>query len=154
MERPASMPAELVDHLGLMYDMLLIAYQADLTRICTFMIGREGSQRHFSRDLRDPRCASSNCPPHHKGDAALIGKSTEDQPVSRGETLFSRFVAKLARTQDGDGTLLDHMMILYGAGMSDPNQHNPADLPTIMVHGRQRPHQGRAPMSMCPLLHQ
>jgi hypothetical protein len=130
MERPASMPAELVDHLGLMYDMLLIAYQADLTRICTFMIGREGSQRTF-REIGIPDAHHPIT--HHKGDPALIGKV---QKINRYHVeLFSRFVAKLAGTQDGDGTLLDHMMILYGAGMSDPNQHNPADLPTMMVGG-------------------
>ena len=94
------------------------------------LLGREGSQRTF-REIGIPDAHHPIT--HHKGDAALIAKV---QKINRYHVeLFSRFVAKLAATQDGDGTLLDHMMILYGAGMSDPNQHNPADLPTMMVGG-------------------
>lgn len=129
-EKPASTPADLVEHLNLMYDMLTIAFQTDSTRIATLMIGREASVRTY-REIGIPE--SHHPMTHHKGDATLIEKVAK---IDRYHMeLFSSFVGKLAGTPDGDGSLLDHMIILNGAGMSDGNSHSNSGVPTMVVGG-------------------
>jgi len=126
--KPDGIPAELAGHLRLMYDLLRVAFQTDSTRIATLMVGREGSLRSYEEigipDAHHPIT-------HHRGNADLIARVTR---INRHHMqLFSEFVGALARTQDGDGSLLDHTMILYGAGLADGNSHQHDHLPTMLV---------------------
>ncbi len=130
MAKPDGAPVALGDHIRLMYDLLLVAFQTDSTRIATLLVGREGSLRTY-REIEIPD--SHHPMTHHKGDAALIEKVYR---INRYHMeLFAGFVGKLARTPDGDGTLLDHTMILYGGGLADGNRHQHDELPVMMVGG-------------------
>jgi hypothetical protein len=130
MEKPGAIPAQLTEHVRLMYELLRLAFQSDSTRIATLMVGREGSLRSYD-EIGVPE--SHHPITHHQGRVDLIEK------VARINVhhmqLFSEFVGSLARTPDGDGTLLDHMMILYGAGLADGNSHQHDHLPTMLVGG-------------------
>jgi hypothetical protein len=128
--RPAAIPAQLSGHLRLMYDLLRIAFQTDSTRIATLMVGREGSLRSYE-EVGVPE--SHHPITHHQGRRELIEKVAL---INRHHMqLFSEFVASLASTPDGDGSLLDHTMILYGAGLADGNSHQHDHLPTMLVGG-------------------
>jgi uncharacterized protein DUF1552 len=129
-EKPAGIPAQLSEHLRLFYDLLRVAFQTDSTRIATLMVGREGSLRSYE-EIGVPE--SHHPITHHQGRADLIEKVIEIN--CHHMRLFSEFVASLARTEDGDGTLLDHTMILYGGGLADGNSHQHDHLPTILVGG-------------------
>lgn len=130
MAKPDGAPVNLAEHIRLMYDLLLVAFQSDSTRIATLLVGREGSLRTY-REIDIPD--SHHPMTHHKGDAALIEKVYR---INRYHMeLFSGFVAKLANTPEGDGTLLDHTMILYGGGLADGNRHQHDELPVMMVGG-------------------
>jgi Protein of unknown function (DUF1552) len=130
MEKPEATPVELSEHLKLMYDLLLVAFQTDSTRIATLMVGREGSLRTYP-EIGIPDCHHPLT--HHKGQADLIEKVYQ---INRHHMeLFSGFVAKLAASSDGDGTLLDHTMILYGGGLADGNRHQHDHLPAMLVGG-------------------
>jgi hypothetical protein len=129
-EKPAGTPAQLSEHLRLFYDLLRVAFQTDSTRVATLMVGREGSLRSYE-EIGVPE--SHHPITHHQGRADLIEKVTEIN--CHHMRLFSEFVATLARTEDGDGTLLDHTMILYGGGLADGNSHQHDHLPTILVGG-------------------
>jgi hypothetical protein len=129
-EKPGAIPAQLSEHLRLMYDLLRVAFQTDSTRIATLMVGREGSLRSYDEiGVRD----SHHPITHHQGRTDLIEKVARIN-VHHVE-LFRDFVSSLARTPDGDGTLLDHTMILYGAGLADGNSHEHDHLPTMVVGG-------------------
>ncbi len=128
--KPDAIPAELAGHLRLMYDLLRVAFQTDSTRIATLMVGREGSLRSYD-EIGIP---DSHHPiTHHQGRVDLIEKVTRINVHHM--QLFSEFVGSLARTEDGDGSLLDHVMILYGAGLADGNSHQHDHLPTMLVGG-------------------
>lgn len=129
-EKPDATPVELRDHTRIMYELLRVGFQSDTTRVATFMIGREGSVRTY----REIGISDSHHPmTHHKGDSALIEKVAK---INRYHAeLFAEFVAKLAATPDGDGTLLDHSMIVYGGGIADGNRHQHEELPTVLVGG-------------------
>jgi hypothetical protein len=129
-ERPAAIPAQLAGHLRLMYDLLRVAFQTDSTRIATLMVGREGSLRSYD-EIGVPE--SHHPITHHQGRAGLIEKVVRIN--CHHLQLFSEFIASLARTEDGDGSLLDHTMILYGAGLADGNSHQHDHLPTMLVGG-------------------
>jgi hypothetical protein len=129
-EKPAAMPAQLAGHLRLMYDLLRVAFQTDSTRIATLMVGREGSLRSYD-EIGVPE--SHHPITHHQGRADLIEKVARIN--CHHMQLFAEFVASLARTKDGDGSLLDHSMILYGAGLADGNSHQHDHLPTMLVGG-------------------
>jgi hypothetical protein len=128
MEVPDGVPAEFADHARLMFDLMAVAFQTDSTRIITFMLGREGSNRTYREiGVPDPHHGIS----HHRGDEALIVKLAK---INRFHMeLFAYFVEKVSRIQDGDGSLLDHSMILYGSGLSDGNRHTHHDLPALML---------------------
>jgi hypothetical protein len=130
MERPLGAPAGFAEHAELMYDLKLLAYQADRTRIVTFMSGHELSGRTYPEigvpDAHHPLS-------HHQGVTASLEKLTKINTYH--VTLFASFLEKLRATPDGDGSLLDHVMILYGAGMSDSNAHSPYNLPILLVGG-------------------
>lgn len=128
--QPAGIPASYADHARLMYDLQVLAYQSDLTRIITFMMAREISGRTYPEiGVPDSHHPTS----HHQEDPQQLAKLSKINLYH--VTLFSEYVQKLRATPDGDGTLLDHTMLIYGAGMSNSNQHNPANLPIALVGG-------------------
>lgn len=129
-EKPDAIPVQLAGHLRLMYDLLRVAFQTDSTRIATLMVGREGSLRSYD-EIGIPE--SHHPITHHQGRASLIEKVVRIN--CHHMRLFAEFVASLARTPDGDGSLLDHTMILYGAGLADGNSHQHDHLPTMLVGG-------------------
>jgi hypothetical protein len=127
---PVGIPESFEEHLALMYDLMTIAYQTDLTRVITFMTDRELSQRTYPQiGVTEQHHTVS----HHGNDPENIAK------VARINTyhieLFAKFLDKMRATPDGDGSLLDHAVIFYGGGMGNPNQHASDPLPLIAVGG-------------------
>jgi hypothetical protein len=128
MERPAGVPELWSDHFRLMTDLQLLAFQGDMTRVSTLITGVEGSRRVFSEiGLAEEHHGIS----HHKNDPAKIEQITRIN-VFQMENL-ARFIAKLKATREGDGCLLDHMMLLVGQGCSDGNTHRHYDLPALLI---------------------
>jgi hypothetical protein len=130
---PVGIPQSFEDHLLLMYELLTVAYQADVTRVFTFMTDRELSQRTYPNiGVAEQHHTVS----HHGNDPANIEKVAR---INRYHLeLFGRFLDRLRATPDGDGTLLDHTLIVYGGGMGNPNQHASDPLPLIAVGGATR----------------
>ena len=130
LERPMGVPATFAEHAGLMYDLQLLAWQTDRTRVTTFMSGHELSGRTYREiDVPDAHHPLS----HHRNVPEALAKLTKINTYHT--TLFASFLEKLAATPDGDGSLLDQAMILYGAGMSDSNAHSPYNLPVLLAGG-------------------
>ena len=128
MEKPYGVPADFAEHFELMTDMLTVAFQADLTRVVTFLVTREGSSRPY-RELSIP---DGHHPlTHHRNDPLMIEKVTQINAYHLRQ--FASWIEKLKSTREGDGSLLDHSMIVYGAGLSDGNRHTHEDLPTLIV---------------------
>jgi hypothetical protein len=130
LEQPQGVPPVFEDHLALMLDLQLLAMQSDLTRVASFMIGKEQSARPYPQigvpEAHHPLSHHSNVP-------EIIAHLSK---INRYHVeLFSKHVAKLRATPDGDGTLLDHMTILYGAGISNSNAHSGDNLPLLIVGG-------------------
>ena len=135
--QPAGVPASYEDHAKLMFDLQVLAFQTDLTRVTTFMLGRELSGRTYAKiGVPDSHHPTS----HHRNDPGLYEKITKINTFHT--TLFSYYLEKLAATPDGDGSLLDHVMLVYGAGMSDSNRHDNNSLPLMLVGGASGQHQG------------
>jgi len=128
LERPPGIPADHAEHARLMFDLLALAFQSDSTRIATMMIGRESSIRSYDH-IGIPEAHHQLS--HHRNDPANLAKLTKIQTYHVG--LFAKFIAKLRSTNDGDGSLLDHSMILYGAGIADSNRHTHEKLPILVV---------------------
>ncbi len=129
-DAPLGIPAAFEDHIKLMFDLQALAYQADLTRVSTFMMARELSQRTYPQvNAHDPHHSVS----HHENNAEKIDTLTRIQTYHAG--MFAYYLEKLRSTPDGDGSLLDHSMILYGSNMSSSNLHNHFPLPTVLVGG-------------------
>jgi hypothetical protein len=129
-ERPAGVPAEYEDHAKLMMDLQTIAFQADLTRAITFMLGREGSDRSY----RNIGISDGHHPlTHHQNDPEKIEKVTQIDTYH--VKLFAYYLDKLKSTPDGEGSLLDHSLVLYGSSLCDGNAHTHHDLPLVMVGG-------------------
>ena len=130
-DKPTGIPVEYPDYVNLMFDLQLIAFQTDQTRVITMMMGREGSMRTYPEiGIPDPHHPLT----HHRGNPEWIEKVTQVNTLH--VKLFAGFIAKLKATPDGDGSLLDHSMIVYGSGLSDGNRHAHDDLPIVMVgHG-------------------
>jgi len=130
-EQPEGAPPVFEDHLELMMDLKLLALQADLTRVITFMIGKEQSPRPYPQiDVPDAHHPLS----HHNNQPELVERMSR---INRYHTqLFSPYLAKLQATPDGDGSLLDHMTILYGAGISNSTRHSGQNLPLLVMGGR------------------
>jgi hypothetical protein len=127
-DQPVGIPASYEEHITLMYDMLRIALQADMTRVFTFMVGREVSQKIFPElGVTEPWHHVS----HHKGAPDAIGALLVIQHYQMQK--FAEFLEKLKQTPDGDGSLFDHLAILFGSGMSESDIHQPTDLPAILV---------------------
>jgi hypothetical protein len=130
LEVPAGVPDSFEEHLALMYDLLTLAYQADLTRVFTFMSDRELSQRTYPQiNVNEQHHTVS----HHGNDPANIAKVIKINTYH--VELFAKFLEKLRSTPDGDGSLLDHSLIVYGGGMGNPNQHASDPLPLLAVGG-------------------
>ncbi len=128
MEKPYGVPADFAEHFKLMTDMITIAFQADMTRVLTFLITREGT----SRSYREIGIADGHHPlTHHRNDPEMMEK------VARINTYhmvqFAGWVEKLKSIREGDRSLLDNSMIVYGAGLSDGNRHTHEDLPTLIA---------------------
>ncbi len=130
LERPMGVPATLTEHAGLMYDLQLLAYQTDRTRVTTFMSGHELSGRTY-REIGVPDAHHPLS--HHRNVPEALAKLTKINTYHT--TLFASFLEKLRDTPDGDGSLLDHVMLMYGAGMSDSNVHSPYNLPVLLAGG-------------------
>jgi hypothetical protein len=128
LERPAGVPAEFEDHAKLMIDMQVIAFQADLTRIVTFMIGREGSNRSYRNIAISDGHHSLT---HHQNDPEKIEKVTKIDTYHT--QLLAYYLGKLKSTPDGDGSLLDHSMVLYGSSICDGNAHTHHNLPLLLA---------------------
>ncbi len=126
--RPAGIPSEFGGHARLLSDLLVLAFQADLTRIATFVFGNDGSNRSH-REIGVPE--GHHDLSHHGGDAQKQAKVREVNKLHVRE--FAYLLKKLTATPDGTGSLLDHSMILYGSGISDGNVHNHDNLPILLA---------------------
>jgi hypothetical protein len=132
-EMPSGVPVLFADYASLMFDMQTIALQADLTRVSTLMLGREGSLRTYPEiGVPDPHHPLT----HHRDNPEWIEKVTKVNVFHMEQ--FAKFVGKLATTPDGDGTLLDHTVIVYGSGIADGNKHTHENLPVLVVGGGAR----------------
>ena len=129
-ERPVGIPDTFDAHARLMFDLLALAYQTDLTRVGTFMLSREVSSRAYP-EIGVPD-AHHGCS-HHQNDPVKLEKLAKINTFHIEQ--FAYFVDKLKSIPDGDGTLLDHSMLIYGSGISDGNIHFHMDLPTVVVGG-------------------
>jgi hypothetical protein len=130
-EQPAGIPAGFEAHGELMFDLLALAYQCDLTRVSTFMMGREVSGRAYPEvGVPDSHHPVS----HHQNRPEMIEKLAKINVFHM--QVFAHFLHKLASTPDGDGSLLDHSVILYGAGISDSNTHFHDNLPIAVLGAR------------------
>jgi hypothetical protein len=133
-EAPIGVPNDLDTHFALMFDLMALAFQADLTRVITFSMDREASMRTYSNlSISEAFHPLS----HHANDAAKQDRLAVIQTYHT--TVFARFIDRIAKTPEGDGSLLDHSMVLYGSNMSDSNRHNNDPLPSAILgraHGR------------------
>jgi hypothetical protein len=127
-EKPAGVPADFSDYAKLMFDLILVAFQTGATRVSTFMLGREGSLRAY----REIGISDAHHPiTHHDGNPELIEKVVQINTYHVEQ--FAYFLGKLKSTPDGDGTLLDHSLIVYGSGLSDGNRHEHDNLPILLA---------------------
>jgi hypothetical protein len=128
--QPAGIPDTFVAHVRLLYDLQLLAYQSDLTRVITFMYGREQTGRPYPQ-IGVPE--AHHPVTHHKGDPVQMEKCTRIQ--RHHIELFAEYVEKLRKTPDGDGSLLDHSILLFGSGISNSDRHTHGPLPIFLVGG-------------------
>jgi hypothetical protein len=136
-DAPAGIPFSFEEHIKLMYDLLVLAYQADITRVFTFMVAREESNKTYPQvGVHDGHHATS----HHQNKPEKIEKLVKIQLYHVG--LFAGFLDKLRSIPDGDGSLFDHSLILFGSNMSNSNVHNHFPLPALVVGGAAGQHRG------------
>jgi hypothetical protein len=136
--QPAGVPVSFEEYAKLMFDLQALAYQVDLTRVITFMIGREFSGRSYP----EIGVSEAHHPlSHHQYDPAKVAAMAKVNVYHA--SLFAYYLEKLAATRDGDGSVLDHTLLMYGAGMSDSNSHDPNNLPILIVGGARRSTGGR-----------
>ena len=128
--QPAGVPASFEDHIKLMYDLQVLAYQSDLTRVSTFMYGREFSGRTYPQ-IGVPE--GHHPLSHHQNDPAKL--ATLAKLNTYHVQMFAYFLDRMNRTADGEGSLLDHTLLIYSAGMSDSNVHDSHNLPILLVGG-------------------
>lgn len=127
-DRPVDVPDSFDDYTKMMLDLVALAYQADITRVFSMIFARELSSRTFAHiGVADQHHAVS----HHRNDAELIAKKAKIDTYH--VQLLNHFLAKLQGTRDGDGSLLDQSLILYGGGMGDGNLHRHFDLPCLLA---------------------
>jgi hypothetical protein len=130
LEEPGGIPVTFTEYVKLMYDLQVLAFQTDMTRVSTMVVAREGSVRTYGEiGIPDPHHPLS----HHRGNSEWIEKLAR---INRYHIeLFGYFLQKMDSVQDGDGTLLDHSMIVYGSAISDGNQHTHNNLPALLAGG-------------------
>jgi len=131
LERPATVPAVWEDHVKLMFDLQVLALQADVTRVITFQLARETSTRTYPQiGVPEPHHPVS----HHTNDPEKLAKLAKIN--AHHVSLFAYLVDKLRATPDGDGSLLDHSIYMLGSGMGNPDIHNHTNLPIVLAGGR------------------
>jgi len=131
LERPTGVPERFDEHVKLMYELQWLAFRADLTRVVTFMLGRELNFRTYPEiGVTEGHHGLS----HHQDRPEQIAKYAKVGTYQA--ELLAWFLDKLQSTPEGDGTLLDHSLFLYGAGLSNPNTHAHVDLPLLVIGGR------------------
>jgi hypothetical protein len=128
LDRPVGVPAAFADHAKLMFDLQILAFQADITRVITFQLTREQSNRTYPEiGVPDPHHPTS----HHGNDPEKVAKIAKINTYH--VSLFSDFLQKMKATPDGDGSLLDHSVYLYGSGMGNPSLHDHENLPILVA---------------------
>jgi hypothetical protein len=128
MEKPYGIPADFAEHFKLMTDMITVAFRADMTRVLTFLVTREGTSRAY----REIGIADGHHPlTHHRNNPELMDKVCRINRYHMEQ--FAAWMEKLNSIPEGDSTLLDNSMIVYGAGLADGNRHNHDDLPTVIA---------------------
>jgi hypothetical protein len=129
-DQPAGVPAGFEPHVQLLYDLQLLAYQSDLTRVITFMYGREQTDRPYPQiGVPEPHHSLT----HHQNDPVKMDKCAKIQTYH--VKLLADYLQKLRATPDGDGSLLDHVILLYGGGISNSDRHTHGPLPTLLLGG-------------------
>jgi hypothetical protein len=129
-DHPAGIPVNWEDHVNLMLDLQVLAYQCDLTRVITLMMGHEHSGMTYPQiGVPDAHHPIS----HHQQEPEKVAKVAKINAYHM--KMFARYLEKLQAAPDGDGTLLDHITMMYGAGMADSNTHSPIDIPIILAGG-------------------
>jgi Protein of unknown function (DUF1552) len=127
-DKPTGIPVAFADYVKLMYDLQVVAFQTDLTRVTTMMVGREGSMRTYPEiGVPDPHHPLT----HHRNNKEWMAR-VEQINVFHAE-LFAYFIGKLKATPDGDNNLLANSLVVYGSGLSDGNRHTHEDLPVMIV---------------------
>jgi hypothetical protein len=129
-DAPIGVPDSFDEHVALLFDLLAVAYQADITRVFTFMMSRELSQRTYPQIGVTEQHHSVS---HHQNNPAKMAQVVKINTYYAG--MYAKFLEKLRSTPDGDGSLLDHSLIIYGAGMADSNMHATDPLPLIAIGG-------------------
>lgn len=130
LDRPMGVPVQYADHAKLMFDLQVLALQADITRVVTFQLARETSTRTYPEaGVPEPHHPLT----HHGNNPDKIAKVAKINAFH--VSLFAAFLEKLKSTQDGDGSLLDHSLYLYGSGMGNPNVHDHTNLPILVAGG-------------------
>ena len=130
MERPVGVPAAFADHVKLMFDLQILAFQADLTRVIAFQLTREQSNRTYPEiGVNDPHHPTS----HHGNDPYKVAQIAKINTYH--VSLFTSFLERMKSTPDGDGSLLDHSLYLYGSGMGNPSLHDHENLPILVAGG-------------------
>lgn len=128
LDKPYGIPADFAEHFRLMTDMITVAFQADQTRVVTFLVTREGSNRAY-REIGIP---DGHHPlTHHRNDPAMMEKVAQINEYHVKQ--FAAWIAKLKAAKEGDSNILDNSMIVYGAGLADGNRHTHEDLPTLIA---------------------
>ena len=130
LDRPVGVPAAFADHAKLMFDLQILAFQADITRVITFQLTRELSNRTYPEiGVADPHHPTS----HHGNDPEKVAKIAKINTFH--VSLFAQFLEKMKATPDGNGSLLDHTVYLYGSGMGNPSLHDHENLPILVAGG-------------------
>ncbi len=130
LDRPVGVPVAYADHVRLMFDLQVLAMQGDVTRVITFQLARETSNRTYPEiGVADPHHPLS----HHGNDPEKIARMARINAFH--VSLFAEFLGKLKATSDGEGSLLDHSLLLYGSGIGNPNIHDHTNLPILVAGG-------------------
>jgi len=137
LDRPTGVPVAYAAHAKLMFDLQVLAMQGDVTRVITFQLARETSSRIYPEvGVSDPHHPLT----HHGGDPEKIAKMARINAFH--VSLFAYYLKRLSETREGNGTLLDHSVCLYGSGMGNPNVHNHTNLPVLVAGGAAGRHKG------------
>ena len=130
LDRPVGVPAAFADHAKLMFELQILAFQADITRVIAFQLTREQSNRTYPEiGVPDPHHPTS----HHGNDPYKVAQIAKINTYH--VSLFSEFLQRMKATPDGDGSLLDHSVYLYGSGMGNPSLHDHENLPILVAGG-------------------